>query len=107
MGTMGTKVTLYASDRRLILDSQDVTVAPYDPFSQGEQVYLGSMDLELSFTKPNFKTDVQFDADELAKFFVSVLLFSCCSPLLTYNRCFSPKYSPPNRNLQWTIDLSK
>ena len=54
--------------------SQEVTVAPYDPFSQGEQVYLGSMDIELSFIKTNFKTDQQFDSDELAKFFIKVII---------------------------------
>jgi len=104
MGTMGIKV-IYTSHGTLIFDSQDVTVAPYDPFSQGEQVYLGSMDLELSFTKPNFKTDFQLDADELAKFFVSVLPLLVA--ILNLYRCFNPKYSPPNRDSQWTIDLSK
>lgn len=66
------------------------------------------MDLELSFTKPNFKTDYQLDADELAKFFASVLLLVLLRFLvLIYCRCFNPKYSPPIRNLQWTIALSR
>jgi len=54
------------------LFSQEVTVVPYDPFAAGEQIYLGSMDIELSFTKPNMRTDQQFDSDELAKFFIRV-----------------------------------
>ena len=71
MGTVGIKVyhTLH-KDANLV--SQEVTVAPYDPFSHGEQVYLGSMDIELSFTKPNYRTDFEFDSDDLATFFIKV-----------------------------------
>jgi hypothetical protein len=48
---------------------------PYDPFSQGEQVYLGNMNIELSFIKSNYRTDMQFDSDELAAFFIKVCAF--------------------------------
>lgn len=78
-------------------------MAPYDPFRHGEQVYLGSMDLELSFTKANFKTDHQLDSDELAKFFSSVLP----PPHLTDPRCSNPKYLPQVKSSQWTIDPFK
>ena len=69
MGSLGTKVHPHIARSSF---SQEVTVAPYDPFANGEQVYLGSLDIELSFTKPNMRTDQKFDSDELAKFFISV-----------------------------------
>jgi hypothetical protein len=69
MGKMGSQVCYLGA---YLIRSQEVTVAPYDPFSHGEQVYLGNMDLELSFVKANLRTDQQFDSDELAKFFISV-----------------------------------
>ena len=53
-----------------------MTVAPYDHFSHGGPVYLGTMDVEVSFVKPNYRTNQEFDSDELAKFFVKVLLFT-------------------------------
>ena len=71
MGAMGTEVPCLVI-RSLIIPSQEVTVVPYDPFAAGEQVYLGSLDIELSFVKPNYRTDQQFDSDELAKFFIAV-----------------------------------
>ena len=70
MGSLGIEV-LCPFYRSLII-SQEVTILPYDPFANGEQVYLGSLDIELSFTKPNLRTDQQFDSDELAKFFIAV-----------------------------------
>jgi hypothetical protein len=73
MGPVGIKVYHFRSQHEEAnFGSQEVTVAPYDPFSQGEQVYLGSMDIELSFTKPNYRTDFEFDSDALAKFFIMV-----------------------------------
>ena len=72
-GQWGLKyTTLKSRSEEANFGSQEVTVAPYDPFSQGEQVYLGSMDIELSFTKPNYRTDFEFDSDDLAKFFMTV-----------------------------------
>jgi hypothetical protein len=70
MGPMGIKVCHLYEEANL--GSQQVTVAPYDPFSHGAQVYLGSIDIELAFTKPNYRTDFEFDSDDLAKFFITV-----------------------------------
>lgn len=47
-----------------------VDVQPYDPFSQGSQSYLGSMDVEVGFAGKK-STDVPYDQDELAQAFVS------------------------------------
>lgn len=38
----------------------------YDPFSQGQKVYLGTMDLEISFASPRKTPDAPYDQDELA-----------------------------------------
>ena len=46
-----------------------VEVQPYDPFSQGAQSYLGSMDAEVGFAGKK-STDVPYDQDELAQAFV-------------------------------------
>ena len=46
-----------------------VDVQAYDPFSQGAQSYLGSMDVEVGFAGKK-STDVPYDQDELAKAFV-------------------------------------
>src|ERR1700736_3377798 len=54
-----------------LTSSKKVTVAPYDPFSHSEQVYLGSMNVELSFIKEK-RTNQQFDGDALAKEFIAV-----------------------------------
>jgi hypothetical protein len=73
MGPMGVEVhRLISRYEEAKFCSQQVTVTPYDPLSQGEQVYLGSIDIELSFTKPNYRTDFEFDSDDLAKFFITV-----------------------------------
>lgn len=38
----------------------------YDPFSRGNNVYLGTVDLEISFASPRRVTDAPYDQDELA-----------------------------------------
>lgn len=80
-----------------------MTVVPYDPFSHGEQVYLGSMDIELSFVKQNLRTEQQFDSDELAKFFIKVILVYD----LSYPRPSKLRSLPQDKNSRWTIDPSK
>ena len=39
----------------------------YDPFSQGGQAYLGSMDVEIGFAGLKKKVETPYDQDELAK----------------------------------------
>jgi hypothetical protein len=80
MGTMGIEVFDISS---VLTNSDEVTVASYDPFSQGEQVYLGSMDVEVGFTRANMKTDQQFDSDDLAKFFIKVPILHLCGSCLS------------------------
>lgn len=46
-----------------------VEVQSYDPFSQGAQSYLGSMDVEVGFAGKK-STDVPYDQDELGRAFV-------------------------------------
>jgi hypothetical protein len=62
------------------------------------------MDLELSFTKSNFKSDHQLDSDELAKFFASVLP---SLPHSTDPRRSNPKYLPQVKSSLWIIDPFK
>lgn len=42
----------------------------YDPFASGGKAYLGQLDLEIGFASPSKKTEVPYDEDELAKFFL-------------------------------------
>jgi vesicle-fusing ATPase len=44
-----------------------VDVQLYDPFSQGNQAYLGSMDVEIGFASKTKKTETPYDQDELMK----------------------------------------
>ncbi|KAI9674121.1 MAG: transport between ER and Golgi ATPase protein [Caeruleum heppii] len=49
---------------------QDTVVAEiYDPFLQGQQVYLGSMDVEIGFAGRK-STEAPYDQDELARHFI-------------------------------------
>lgn len=57
-----------------------VNVRKYDPFSQGNQPYLGSVDAEISFAGRKTTTE-QLDQDDMAAVFIRV----CCS----LNRCIS------------------
>ena len=54
-----------------------VNAEMYDPFSQGGQAYLGSMDVEIGFASQKKKTDKPYDQDHLANevIKVSVLAF--------------------------------
>jgi vesicle-fusing ATPase len=53
-----------------------VHVQIYDPFSQGGQAYLGSMDVEAGFASQKKRTDVPYDQDDLAKHLTKVGLIS-------------------------------
>ncbi|KAJ6441820.1 vesicular-fusion protein SEC18 [Purpureocillium lavendulum] len=52
----------------------------YDPFSQGSNVYLGSVDLEVGFASINKKTEVPYDEDELSKIFINTYQNQLLSP---------------------------
>jgi len=47
--------------------TDQVQVEHYDPFSQGNQAYLGSMDIEIGFASKSKVTDQPYDQDDLAK----------------------------------------
>jgi len=49
-----------------------VEVQQYDPFSNGDQSYLGQMDVEVGFAGTRKTTDVPYDQDELANAFIKV-----------------------------------
>lgn len=53
-----------------------VHVQIYDPFSQGSQAYLGSMDIEVGFASQKKRTEAPYDQDELAKHMTKVCLIS-------------------------------
>ncbi|KAJ5793591.1 hypothetical protein N7457_000190 [Penicillium paradoxum] len=44
-----------------------IKVQLYDPFSQGGQAYLGSVDVEVSFASTKKRTEAPYDQDELAQ----------------------------------------
>lgn len=50
---------------------QQVTVKHFDPFGNGQQAYLGSLDLEIGFFSRNKITNDQLDGEELGTWFVS------------------------------------
>ena len=52
-----------------------VNVQIYDPFSQGGQSYLGSMDVEVGFAGRK-TTETPYDQDELAQHFIRVNMIS-------------------------------
>lgn len=56
-----------------------VEVQPYDPFSQGAQSYLGSMDVEVGFAGKK-STDAPYDQDELATAFVNTFRHQIFAP---------------------------
>ncbi|KAI9692774.1 MAG: transport between ER and Golgi ATPase protein [Bogoriella megaspora] len=52
--------------------TDDVYAEIYDPFSQGAQAYLGSIDAEVGFAGKQHVTDKPIDQDELAAKFTSI-----------------------------------
>ncbi|KAK9479062.1 P-loop containing nucleoside triphosphate hydrolase protein [Lipomyces japonicus] len=60
--------------------NQEVTVASFDPFAFGSQVYIGGIDLEIGFNSRNKISDYQYDQDELAKWFISCYKDQIFSP---------------------------
>ena len=49
-----------------------VHVERYDPFSEGGQAYLGSMDLEIGFASQKKRTEKPYDQDHLANEVIKV-----------------------------------
>lgn len=47
--------------------TDQVSAELYDPFAQGGQAYIGSMDIEIGFASTRKVTDVPYDQDDLAK----------------------------------------
>lgn len=52
----------------------------YDPFAQGGQAYLGSLDLEIGFASSNKKTETPYDEDELANVFLNTFQNQVLAP---------------------------
>jgi vesicle-fusing ATPase len=52
----------------------------YDPFAAGDQVYLGTLDVEIGFASVNKKTEVPYDEDELSKIFIDTYQNQVLSP---------------------------
>lgn len=55
-----------------ITDTVDVTL--YDPFQEGGNRFLGSLDVDIGFAGSRNNTDKPLDQDELAQHFTKVLL---------------------------------
>lgn len=51
-----------------------IKVQLYDPFSQGGQAYLGSVDIEVSFASTKKRVEAPYDQDELAQAVIRVSL---------------------------------
>ncbi|KAL2437111.1 Vesicular-fusion protein sec18 [Exophiala dermatitidis] len=47
--------------------TDQVQAEVYDPFSQGNQAYIGSMDIEIGFASTRKVTDTPYDQDDLAR----------------------------------------
>ncbi|PWN53756.1 AAA-domain-containing protein [Violaceomyces palustris] len=67
-GTIGTAL-LQRQWAGLSAQGHEVSVQPFDPFSNGQSVYLGSLDVEVSFLRRGEIATEQFDADEMARNF--------------------------------------
>ena len=51
--------------------TDSVNVVKYDPFLNGKQVYLGSLDVEIGFQTKKMSEE-QYDQDDLSKIFIRV-----------------------------------
>ncbi|KAI8394261.1 P-loop containing nucleoside triphosphate hydrolase protein [Radiomyces spectabilis] len=49
--------------------NQEVVVAPYDPFSEGMDIYLASLKVEVGFLRKSTQMTDDFDTEEMAKAF--------------------------------------
>ena len=77
-----------------------VNAEMYDPFSQGGQAYLGSMDVEIGFASQKKRTDKPYDQDHLANevIKVTVLPVFCKEVSLTIYRYARTRSSRPVRD---------
>jgi vesicle-fusing ATPase len=60
----------------LSVQGDSVTVEPLDLESRGNDIYLGSLDVEVGFWNPRQEVAEQFSADEMSQSFVKVSLVS-------------------------------
>ncbi|ORX86714.1 AAA-domain-containing protein [Basidiobolus meristosporus CBS 931.73] len=49
--------------------NQEVYIQPYDPLSEGVDVYLGSLNLEVKFLRRGFEINKEFDTEEMGHVF--------------------------------------
>jgi vesicle-fusing ATPase len=90
-----------------------VNVEIYDPFSQGGQAYLGSMDIEIGFASMKKRTEVPYDQDDLAKALAKVCLKTLRSYLNTdqyqvfENHIFAPgqKFMMDHKGIPLTLTV--
>ena len=58
-----------------------IRAVPYSPFEQGDQAYLGSMDVEIGFASKKNVTENKYDQDELAKYVTDLLQNQVFAPM--------------------------
>lgn len=58
---------------------QDVHVRPYDPFRDGHDIYLSSIQLEVSYLRKGSQVDGELSAQEMTEVFTNVSV--CCELL--------------------------
>ena len=58
-----------------------IRAVPYSPFEQGDQAYLGSMDVELGFASKKNVTETKYDQDDLAKYVTDLLQNQVFAPM--------------------------
>nr|CAG8448754.1 3914_t:CDS:10 [Entrophospora candida] len=55
--------------------NQEVTVAPFDPYSDGPNIFLGNLELEVGFLRKTQDSKEQFDTEEMSNIFSQQLVF--------------------------------
>ena len=80
-----------------------LTVDEYNIFSQGNQAYLGSMDIEIGFASKSKQPQTPYDQDDLAKEVVRVsdIRVSVCTMLTIMPRSSKTRYSHLANAFSW------
>ncbi|CAH1756857.1 10061_t:CDS:10 [Entrophospora sp. SA101] len=55
--------------------NQEVSVAPFDPYSDGPNIFLGNLELEVGFLRKTQDSKEQFDTEEMSNIFSQLLVF--------------------------------